>query len=198
MKILTANAACRNGLLLVAGVLLAALLGCERESARETPGEPTMRIQVTSPAIGQGQPIPTEYTGDGRNISPPLAWSSLPEGTKELALIVDDPDAPRPQPWVHWVVYKIPAIATGLEQAIAPGLEVPGLAGALQGKNSSGSLGYRGPAPPKGHGVHHYHFKLYALDAELDLDAGADKLVLLAAMQGHVLSEGELVGTYRR
>jgi len=189
----------RAGLLLVAGVLPATLSSCRQEPSRKTPGkEPTMKIKVTSPAFADAQPIPARYTGDGKDISPPLAWAGLPEGTKELALIVDDPDAPRPQPWVHWIVYRIPAGTTGLAEAIPAAKEVPGLAGALQGRNSWGTVGYRGPAPPSGHGVHHYHFKLYALDTQLDLDAGADKAALLAAMQGHVLGEGKLVGTYKR
>jgi len=172
--------------------------GCEREPAREAPGKPTMEIRLSSTAFAGGQAMPVQYTGDGRNISPPLAWSGLPEGTEQLALIVDDPDAPRPKPWVHWVVYRIPATATGLDEAVAPGPGIPGLGGAMQGKNTSGSVGYRGPAPPKGHGIHHYHFKLYALDAELDLPAGADKETLLAAMEGHILGRGDLVGTYQR
>ena len=105
--------------------------------------------------------------------------------------IVDDPDAPVAEPWVHWVIYKIPGNATGLEDGAIP-------AGALEGKNTFGNMGYGGPAPPRGHGVHHYHFKLYALDAPLQLKAGLDKKALLAEMAGHILGQGELIGTYER
>jgi Raf kinase inhibitor-like YbhB/YbcL family protein len=160
-----------------------------------------MVIQVTSTAFADGAKIPVKYTGDGDDVSPPLAWSGLPEGTRELALICDDPDAPTPNPWVHWVIYKIPADCPGLPEGVAdsPTLEEP--AGALQGKNSwpSGQkIGYRGPAPPQGHGVHHYFFHLYALDAALALKPGIDKTALLNAMAEHVLAEGQLVGPYER
>lgn len=155
-------------------------------------------MKITSPAFEPNQPIPRRYTGEGPDESPELAWSDAPQGTAEFALIVDDPDAPRPEPWVHWVLYKIPANATRL----APGVEKTGTpqepAGVLQGKNSFGKLGYGGPMPPPGHGVHHYHFKLYALKAPLKAAAGMTKEELLAAIKGHVLAEAELIGTYER
>jgi Raf kinase inhibitor-like YbhB/YbcL family protein len=157
-----------------------------------------MSLILHSPAFSPGTTIPRRHTGDGEDLSPPLSWSGLPPETRELALIVDDPDAPTPQPWVHWVISKI----SPLEQGIAEGVHVkpaPSFpAGALQGKNSWGTVGYRGPAPPKGHGVHHYHFRLYVLDAPLGVTAGLDKPGLLKAMQGHILAESELVGTYQR
>ncbi|MBI1904584.1 MAG: YbhB/YbcL family Raf kinase inhibitor-like protein [Planctomycetia bacterium] len=160
-----------------------------------------MTIEVTSTAFAAGQPVPRKHTGDGVDHSPPLSWSAGPAGTKSWALICDDPDAPTPEPWVHWLIYNLPAGTTSLPENVAatPTLGAP--AGAAQGKNSWGSgrtNGYRGPAPPPGHGVHHYHFKVYALDAELNLKPGLDKKALLAAMKGHVLDEGELVGTYQR
>jgi len=157
-------------------------------------------MAIKSKAFSDGQEIPKPYTGDGRDVSPPLTWSDLPPGTKELALICDDPDAPTPQPWVHWVIYKIPADAMGLAEGIPQQEKLAQPAGALQGKNSwsSGNIGYRGPAPPKGHGVHHYHFKLYALDAPLNVQPGPDKEKLIKAMQGHILAQTELVGTYKR
>ena len=154
-----------------------------------------MSLRIHSDAFTERQPIPRRYTGDGEDLSPPLSWSALPAGTKELALIVDDPDAPRPEPWVHWVLYRIHpepgTIVEGIPQA-------PEASGMRQGKNSWGSVGYRGPAPPKGHGVHHYHFKLYALDEALDLVPGLDKHDLMMAMSGHILGQSELVGTYQR
>ncbi len=151
-----------------------------------------------SPAFNEGKPIPTRHTEDGEDLSPTLEWSGLPEGTEELALIVDDPDAPTAEPWVHWLLYKIPARIAGLPEGLPgdPSLETP--IPLVQGKTTWGTVGYRGPAPPPGHGTHHYHFKLYALDALLDLAPGLDKKGLLDAISGHVLGHRELVGTYQR
>jgi Raf kinase inhibitor-like YbhB/YbcL family protein len=157
-----------------------------------------MSIQVASDAFGPGQPIPRKYTEDGQDISPPLKWSNVPARAKELALIMDDPDAPRPEPFVHWVIYKIPAAATGLPEGIPAELKLKAPPGALQGKNSFKKIGYGGPAPPPGHGTHHYHFRVYALDQSLNLQGGLDKKALLAAMSGHVIDHEELVGTYER
>lgn len=155
-------------------------------------------FNLTSTAFGQNETIPRKYTGDGDDISPPLAWSGVPDGTKQLALIVDDPAAPRPEPWVHWVLYSIPAELNKLPERITPSAHVSEPAGMLQGRNSWGKIGYGGPAPPKGHGLHHYHFKLRALDMPLNLDPGETKQALLEAMQGHILAEAELIGTYQR
>ena len=158
-------------------------------------------FQITSNAFEDGAPIPKKYTGDGVDLSPPLAWSSLPEGTAELALICDDPDAPTPRPWVHWVIYKIPKDQPGLPEGVEPVQDPKALAGVLQGANSwsaGNTVGYRGPAPPPGHGTHHYHFTLYALDAPLQARPGLSKAALLAAIRGHILAEAELVGTYER
>jgi Raf kinase inhibitor-like YbhB/YbcL family protein len=157
-----------------------------------------MGMTLRSDAFEDGRSIPRRYTEDGENLSPPLTWSGPPDGTGELAMIVDDPDAPRAEPWVHWVLYKIPADVRTLAEGLprTPTLEIP--PGARQGKNSWGTGGYRGPAPPKGHGTHHYHFRLYALDKPLAAAPGLDKSGLLEAMRGHVLSEAELVGTYQR
>jgi len=157
-----------------------------------------VKLTLSSSQLADGQRIPTRYTGDGRDVSPPLSWSPPPAGTAELALIMDDPDAPAAEPWVHWVLYKIPPDVTELAEGAGSAGRASSLAGARQGRNSWSTTGYRGPAPPRGHGVHHYHFKLYALDAKLDLPAGADKKSLLAAMAGHVLAKGELVATYQR
>ena len=149
-----------------------------------------MVIEVSSPAFEQGGVIPTKHTGEEQDVSPALNWSGLPEGTREIALVCDDPDAPRPEPWVHWVLYKIPADRSGLPEG--------GTQRALEGRNDFGETGYGGPMPPIGHGVHHYHFKIYALDAELEAAAGLTKDQLLEVMEGYVLDEGELVGTYER
>ncbi len=157
-----------------------------------------MALSIRSTAFDHNAPIPKKYTGDGQDVSPPLSWSGVPEGAKELALIMDDPDAPTPEPWVHWVIYKIPAGATGLPENVAKTEAPPQPAGAQQGKNSWPNTGYGGPAPPRGHGVHHYHFKLYVLDDPITVAAAPTKTQLLAAMQGHILAQGELIGTYER
>lgn len=159
-------------------------------------------MKLTSSAFQNGQPIPKKYTGEGEDVSPPLAWGDPPKGTQEFALVGDDPDAPSAQPWVHWVIYGIGPDARTLQEGVksnAPELKEP--VAARQGKNSfpqGATTGYRGPMPPPGHGTHHYHFKLYALDKRLDLAPGSAKEQLLDAMKGHVLAEGELVGTYER
>ncbi|MEX0885847.1 MAG: YbhB/YbcL family Raf kinase inhibitor-like protein [Phycisphaeraceae bacterium] len=158
-------------------------------------------MRITSPAFSDGERIPKTYTEDGNNISPPLAWADLPRNTAELALIVDDPDAPRDDAFVHWTVYRIPAATPGLPENLPRGVEeLREPAGAAQGRTSFGkhNVGYRGPAPPKGHGVHHYHFRLYALDEPLVLAAGVERSALDAAMRGHILGSAELVATYER
>jgi Raf kinase inhibitor-like YbhB/YbcL family protein len=157
-----------------------------------------MSIEISSEAFAPDETIPTKFTADGQNVSPTLRWGALPPDTKELALIVDDPDAPREQPFVHWVMYKIPADADGLPEGLPQQTQLESPAGAVQGKNSFGKIGYGGPAPPSGHGTHHYHFHLYALDKPLQVTGGMDKESLIAAMSGHILDEGDLVGTYQR
>jgi Raf kinase inhibitor-like YbhB/YbcL family protein len=157
-----------------------------------------MSINVRSPAFADGKPIPRRHTGDGEDLSPALEWSGVPESARELVLIVDDPDAPTKEPWVHWLIYKLPLSLAGLPEGVAPTAHPSGIPGAVQGKNSWNADGYGGPAPPKGHGVHHYHFRVYGLDQALDPRAGLDKASLLKAMKGHIVAEGELVGTYQR
>lgn len=147
-----------------------------------------MRIQ--SEGFEAGSVIPRRFTGEGQDISPPLVFQQVPRGTREIALICDDPDAPTPEPWVHWVLYKLSAATRSLDEGET--------GGGVVGKNSWGTVGYRGPLPPPGHGVHRYRFRVYALDTEPDLAPGVDKEELLGAMQGHVLAEAELVGTYER
>jgi len=159
-------------------------------------------MRIISTAFNHDGAIPPIYTCEGKDISPPISWLGEPPGTRSFALIVDDPDAPTPQPWIHWVIYGIPADVRSLPDGAksnAPMLTNPVVA--RQGKNSweSGdTVGYRGPIPPPGHGTHHYHFKLFALDKKLDVPPGATKQQLLEAMKGHILAEAELVGTYER
>lgn len=158
-------------------------------------------MRIESPAFGHEQDIPTRYTGEGADVSPPLHWSGVPDGTRELALICDDPDAPTEQPWVHWVIYKLPPDTDGLPEDVPADSRLEAPVTAFQGRNtwSEGqTIGYRGPLPPAGHGTHHYHFKLYALDTRLDLDPGVDKMTLRQAISGHVLAEAELIGKYER
>jgi Raf kinase inhibitor-like YbhB/YbcL family protein len=154
------------------------------------------KIRITSPAFAEGQAIPKKFAVAGENRSPPLVWDDPPAGTKELALIVDDPDAPTDEPWVHWVIFKLPADLRELPEAMPTDTEIRSPAGARQGHNSWGKAvtGYKGPQPPSG--THRYYFKLYALDRPIDLPVGASKKDLLAAMQGHVLAQGELMGTF--
>ena len=161
-------------------------------------GDSPMAIQVTSTAFADGAAIPKKYTGDGEDVSPPLAWSGLPARTKELALICDDPDAPTAEPWVHWVIYKIPTDLPGLAEGIGKAARLKSPAAMLQGKNSWSGVGYRGPKPPPDHGIHHYFFKLYALEARLSVESGLTKATLLKEMADHVLGQGQLVGTYLR
>jgi Raf kinase inhibitor-like YbhB/YbcL family protein len=153
-----------------------------------------MSIGLTSTAFQPGATIPKPHTGDGAERSPPLRWLEPPSGTKSLALICDDPDAPGGT-WVHWVLFNLPAPARELEEGVPTTETLDN--GAKQGKNDFGKIGYGGPAPPKGK-PHRYFFKLYALDVVLELKAGATKAQLVDAMKGHILAEGQLVGNHGR
>ena len=153
-----------------------------------------MAIDIHSTAFGEGETIPKQHTGDGTDTSPPLQWGEPPAGTRSFALICDDPDAPRGT-WVHWVLFNLPADLRGLDAGV-PTQEALA-SGAKQGKNDFGKLGYGGPAPPRGK-PHRYFFKLYALDTTLELPAGATKEQLVAAMKGHELAQGQLMGRYGR
>ena len=159
--------------------------------------ENTMALTLTSPAFAHNGLIPAQFTCDSQDLSPALAWSGLPEGTKSLVLIVDDPDAPDPaapkMTWVHWVLYNIPPQVAGLAEAIAPA-QLP--AGTLEGINDWKRTGYGGPCPPIG--VHRYFHKLYALDTILPNLNQPTKAQLEQAMQGHILNHVELIGRYQR
>jgi hypothetical protein len=148
-------------------------------------------MEITSTAFSEGGNIPRQYTCDGANISPPLAWKDVPAGAQSLALVVADPDAPSGT-FYHWVIFNLPAGSTGLPEA----LPAAGTAGAVQGTSSFRRPGYGGPCPPSG--VHRYYFTLYALDTRLGLQARATASDLQAAMQGHVLAQARLMGRYRR
>jgi Raf kinase inhibitor-like YbhB/YbcL family protein len=158
-----------------------------------TPKGDKLEIKLTSAAFKEGGPIPRAYTCDGVNVSPPLEWSGVPKTAKTLAIVCDDPDAPGGT-WVHWVLYNLPADNIGLVENL-PATEKLA-AGGFQGTNDFGKIGYGGPCPPSG--THRYFFKIYALDSELPLKAGATKAELMEAMEGHVVLQGQLMGTYRR
>jgi hypothetical protein len=150
-------------------------------------------MQMTSREFNDGDLMPRQYTCDGRNASPPLAWTGVPRAARSLALIVEDPDAPGGS-YVHWVLFNLPAEVTSLPEGIAPHGIVAN--GARQGMTSAQHIGYVGPCPPSG--THRYVFTLSALDTRLDLDPGATKRNVIEAMQGHILDESTLIGRYRR
>ena len=151
------------------------------------------KIDLKSSVFSEGGNIPAEYTCDGKDMSPPLAWSGVPQNAQSLAIIADDPDAPIGD-WVHWVVYDLPSVVTGFPAHI-PSVERLSMGG-MQGRTDFGRIGYGGPCPPRG--IHRYFFKIYALDTFLNGRPGMTKKELLQAMQGHVLAEGQLMGKYER
>jgi Raf kinase inhibitor-like YbhB/YbcL family protein len=155
-----------------------------------------MALKLSSSAFSDGSPIPAKHTCDGPDVSPALGWSGAPAGTKSFALIMDDPDAPAGT-WVHWVLWDLPASFASLPENVPRTETLQSLGGALQGKNSWPKIGYYGPCPPPGK-PHRYFFKLYALDVTLGLKAGATKADVEQAMQGHVLAQTQLMGTYAR
>lgn len=152
-----------------------------------------MEIQIKSRAFEGGGMIPEKYTCDGIDVSPPLEWTSIPEGTKSLALICDDPDAPMGT-WVHWVLFNLPTNIKELPENIPAQKTLTN--GSKQGISDFGKIGYGGPCPPSG--THRYYFKLYALDIGIKLEPGISKRGLLKAMEGHILTEGQLMGRYTR
>jgi Raf kinase inhibitor-like YbhB/YbcL family protein len=156
-----------------------------------------MALTITSPAFASDSEIPKTYTCEGADLSPQLEWSGAPEGTKSFALIVDDPDAPDPaapkMTWVHWVLYNLPADANHLPEAVAASA-LP--SGALEGTNDWKRTGYGGPCPPVGR--HRYFFKLYALDTALPDLKSPTKAALEKAMQGHILTSAQVIGTYQK
>jgi len=153
-----------------------------------------MGITLTSTAFTPDKPIPVKYTGQGENVSPNLSWKDTPDGLVSFALICDDPDAPAGT-WVHWTMWNIPATSTGLAQGVPTNPSLPD--GSVQGATSAGTSGYHGPMPPRGN-AHRYYFRIYALDTMLSLPTSANRAQLDAAMRGHVLSQGQLMGTYQQ
>lgn len=153
------------------------------------------RLEVTSAAIHGA--IPAIHSEYAEGISPPLAWTNI-DGARSYALVMEDPDATSVKPFVHWVIWNIPASTTELPQGLQQQARVQAPAGLVQGRTSRGSVGYFSPRPPIGDPPHHYHFQIFALDTELDVPAGAERDKVLTAMQGHVIAAGEPIGTYEK
>lgn len=169
------------------------------EIAFKLPGvQAEQQLDVRSPGFDDGQPIPERFSDYGQGISPPLAWSEGPQGTRSFVILMEDPDAPSPSPYIHWVAYNIPGDVTELRESLPgrPALQAP--VNLLQGRNSNGSIGYFGPRPPGGDGPHSYHFQVFALDTMLDLPPGAARAEVLEAMRGHVLAKGRVIGAFDR
>jgi Raf kinase inhibitor-like YbhB/YbcL family protein len=146
-------------------------------------------LRLRSAAFDHHKEIPARHTGDGEDVSPELSWTGVPEGTAAFAVVVHDPDAPLVDGFTHWVAYGIAGDATGLEE---------GTSDVTEGTTSFGETRYNGPAPPEGHGKHHYYVWLYALDEDLDLEPGLDRRALLDAIEDHVIEQARLIGTYAR
>ncbi len=180
----------RLGLLLAC--LIAGAAGVMALHLMQAQGAQSMRL--VSAAFAEGQPIPADYTCDGRNISPPLRWSGAPTGTRSLALICEDPDAPSGL-WTHWVIYGLPGNMTELPEGVRAVENPP--SGGRQGLNSFKRIGYGGPCPPVSR-AHRYFFKIYALDDDVSLQTNASRADLIRALHGHVIAEGELMGVYQK
>ncbi|MFI4973033.1 MAG: YbhB/YbcL family Raf kinase inhibitor-like protein [Caulobacterales bacterium] len=163
--------------------------------AHVQPQRPTP-IAVTSSAIGTDGRIGDRYSAYGDNLSPPVSWTPV-DGARAYAIVLEDPNAPGDNPFVHWMIWNISGDAHQLPQGLPNMSGLATLGAARQGKNDSGTFGYYGPHPPAGGSAHRYHFEVFALDGPLDVHADADLPTLTAAMKGHVLADGELAGTYR-
>lgn len=164
-------------------------IALQREATRTTAG-----IRVTSPQIGANTPIPARHTEYGEGRSPALHWQTI-GGARSYAVLVEDPDAPTAEPFVHWLVWNIPPDMHELPEDIRADTEPRAPSGIRQGRNDRGSIGWFGPRPPAGDGAHHYHFQVLALDAMLDLEEGATRDELLRTIDGRVIAKGELVAT---
>jgi len=163
--------------------------GVDKLASRKLGVAAVATLDVRSSAFAHGGTLPVVFTADGSNVAPPIEWSDVPDAARSLVLLCEDPDAPFPQPFVHWMAYGIPPTATSVTTAPA---------GCRLGKNSMLKDEYTGAAPPPGHGIHHYHFQVFALDYIPELEAGIGRRSLLEAMRGHVIAWGEIVGTYER
>jgi Raf kinase inhibitor-like YbhB/YbcL family protein len=182
------------------------IAGCGRPDSLPPEDPDRLTIQLRSPAFADGAAIPQTFTCDGVDRSPPLEWSGVPDAARSLVFICDDPDAPRGT-WSHWVVFNLPVQIKALKEGVPADQTVPATAlegsppqgttvKAIQGKNDFGNTGYGGPCPPGG--THRYFFRLYAVDAKLDLNGSATRADVLKAIEGRILAEGRLMGKYKR
>jgi len=174
--------------------VLVSLVAKKRNTTTSNGGK-TVNILITSDAFLEGEAIPTKYTCDGDDLSPDLRWSDIPPNTKSLALICEDPDAPSGM-FTHWVLFDLPPTVTELPVGVSTAERLAN--GAVQGQNDFKRIGYGGPCPPPNDSEHRYYFRIYALDTELQLQAGARREDVVHAMVGHVLAAGHLMGTYKR
>jgi len=183
--------------LLILGAFSATVFAALTTMAADTP----QPFDVSSNAFPNHGTVPLKYTAYGDNISPELSWTGLPEGTQQIALVMDDPVAPTPEPFSHWVAYNIPATATGLPENLSKETRVtnvPALEGMINGVNGIRQTGYFGPRPPVDGKDHAYHFWVYALDTKLDLPEGLNKQQLQDAIREHIIGVGMLMGHYER
>ena len=162
-----------------------------------SPTDGPLVVAVRSDGFEAGHEVPEENTGYGQNISPPLSWTGIPESAQSLVLLVEDTDV-KDGPFVHWVMFNIPATSDGIRQGIGPEGLLSYPLGAHQGTNSAGTIGYFGPKPPVGEPAHHYHFQVFALNTTLKLPVGANRTDVVNAMNGHVVGKGQIIGTFRQ
>lgn len=180
-----------HGASLAIGKALRSVHAGERKLAPRVLGSASLRkLEVSSPSFPGGGRLPDSATVDGEGAPPALRWSGVPKQARSIVLVCEDPDAPFPRPFVHWLVWGIPATETRLDPWNLDGLR--------EGKNSTLRRGFAPAAPPRGHGTHRYHFQIFAIDELLDCEDGAGRTALLHAMRGHVVAWGETVGTYER
>jgi Raf kinase inhibitor-like YbhB/YbcL family protein len=189
-----------TGFLLLIGPVLAASQPVQtpgvlaiRQLKEASPGS----LQLTSGSFTPGGPIPITHSDYGEKVSPALQWSGVPPTTKSLAIVMEDPDARDPKPFVHWLVYNLPPSVAALPEGLSSVPKLKQYEGALQGRTSRGNIGYFGPRPPKTDSPHHYYLQVFALDAMLPLDPGATRDALLRAMDGHVVAAGQIMGTFK-
>lgn len=177
--------------MVVLSFITMALTGCESKQPTQ---EVKMALNISSSAFEEGSRIPSKYSCQGEDVSPPLRWGEPPSGTQSFVLIMDDPDAPGGI-FTHWVLFNLPSATQQLQEAIPSTAQLSD--GSLQGENDFSKIGYGGPCPPSGR-PHQYRFTVYGLDRMLDLKAGASKKQVLEAMEGHILGQGQLTGSFQR
>lgn len=180
----------KAGFLLGLGIITISFLWCtifNKDPLRSS-------MKLTSPAFKDGDTLPQKYTCDGGDVNPPLQWHDIPASTKSFVVIVDDPDAPQKTPWVHWILFNIPASVRSLDENVS----VDTLKGAQQGLTSNKDRRFHGACPPHGHGIHHYYFKLYALDTMIQVPHGDSKEDILEAIKDHIVAQAQLMATYQR